>query len=566
VVLALATTAGAFVAWGAPVWIGALLIAVALGTRRPGLLCLGAALTASALGARSWSGLTEPEPGPIRGVATLVSDPEDFDGAIRLELRVGGRRFEAWARDRPAARLRDRLAGERVVIVGRIGPLSPPRRAYLARRHIVARITVNEVGRWSDGGSVARLANGLRRVLLDGTESIPERERALFAGLVLGDDRAQDPATIEDFRAAGLTHLLAVSGQNVAFVLALVAPVLRGFGLRGRLVGGLGVLVLFGVMTRWEPSVLRAAAMAGVTMVAVTAGRPVSTLRVLALAVTGLLLVDPLLVGSVGFLLSCGACAGIALLAKPLSRRMPLALAVTLAAQIGVAPVLLPVFGTMPVASLPANLLAVPAAAPVVAWGLAAGLPAGLVGGVVAQVVHLPTRVLVGWIGGVARWAAALPLGQLRVHHVIVIAAAVTAGVLVRRLRTPATVLALAVGILGPATAGVARADGRSLTAGVRLWHHDRASVMVVDRPPRTGSLLSALRDANVGDIAMVVVTGAAEEPPPSLQAVLARHPTRMVLTARGAVAGSSWRVGGVVVRVTAVRPGLSVDVKLASP
>ena len=159
-----------------------------------------------------------------------------------------------------------------------------------------------------------------------------------------------------------------MTGSNVAFVLVLAGPVLRRFGLGGRLVGGLAVLVVFGTMTRWEPSVLRACAMAACSMTALHLGRPNAGLRVLALAVLGLLLADPFLVHSVAFLLSCGATAGIAVLAAPLSERLRgprwirEGLGVTLASQIGVAPVLLPVFGALPAAALPANLVAVPLA------------------------------------------------------------------------------------------------------------------------------------------------------------------------------------------------------------
>src|SRR5439155_3081728 len=88
-----------------------------------------------------------------------------------------------------------------------------------------------------------------------------------------------------DFRAAGLSHLLVVSGANVTFALALVAPLLRRFGLVGRLTGGLAVLVMFCAMTRFEPSVLRAGVMSGLALLAAFLGRPVPGLRLLALAV-----------------------------------------------------------------------------------------------------------------------------------------------------------------------------------------------------------------------------------------------------------------------------------------
>ena len=210
--------------------------------------------------------------------------------------------------------------------------------------------------------------------MLRGSLDLTPVDRALLAGFLLGDTRGVPDDVTERFRLAGLTHLTAVSGENVALVLALCAPVLRRLGLLGRLVGGVAVLVLFGTMTRWEPSVLRAIAMASIALVAGYLGRPANGLRVLALAAIALLVADPFLLHSVGFLLSCAASLGIAVLARPIANRlrgpasMREVLGVTAAAQLGVAPVLIPVFGSMPLISLPANLVAVPLAAPLTMW------------------------------------------------------------------------------------------------------------------------------------------------------------------------------------------------------
>jgi competence protein ComEC len=212
---------------------------------------------------------------------------------------------------------------------------------------------------------------------------------------------------------------MAVSGENVAFVLALFAPVLRRLRLTGRLVGGVAVLVVFGTMTRWEPSVLRAIAMAGIGLLAGYLGRPATGLRVLTLAATALVLADPFLLHSVGFLLSCAASAGIALLARPITVRlrgpgwMREVLGVTAAAQIGVAPVLIPVFGSMPLVSLPANLVAVPLAAPLTVWGLAAGVVGGLAQPFAPQVTSLlalPTAALVHALLAVSDAASRVPV------------------------------------------------------------------------------------------------------------------------------------------------------------
>lgn len=592
VVLALSTALGAAMPHGLPVWLGAAMAVAALARRRPALLCLGTALLASSLCERSWAGLHAPEPGRrLESRATLVTDPVQIDGAVKVELRLlegtyRGKRVEAWARQRAAGELRPRLAGERVTVVGRLSPVTGRRQAYLARRHIAARMNLSEVGKWSPGGRLARLANDLRRTLLRGASSLSDQHRALFTGFVLGDDREQGPGTVDDFRAAGLTHLLAVSGQNVAFVIALAAPLLRWLGLRGRLVAGLCLLVFFGVLTRWEPSVLRAEAMAAVAMAAATVGRPASTLRVLALATTALLLVDPLLVGSVGFLLSCGACAGIALFSGPLAKgRIPLPVAVTLAAQIGVTPVLLPVFGGLPVASLPANLLAVPAAGPVMVWGLAGGLPAGFVGEPFATLIHLPTRLLVAWIAGVAKWAAQLPLGQLGAPHVLALAVLAALYALTtrslqkpasavpppgtercqrvgRRLRT-AIVTAAAAVVLWPAGpgAGPATADGRPVGGGARLWTEAGGATLLVVTKARPGPLLTDLRSSRVRGLSVVVLSGASSREEVAIEPVLERHPARHVLTSATAAPGDALLVGRLRLVVLAVEPRLEVRV-----
>jgi competence protein ComEC len=278
------------------------------------------------------------------------------------------------------------------------------------------------------GNAATRLTNGLRRTLERGAESLHRYDRALLLGVVLGDDGDQDDDLRDAFRASGLSHLLVVSGENVAFVLALAGPALRRLGLRARWIATLLVLCAFGLLTRFEPSVMRAGAMAAIACTATMLGRPSSRFRLLALAVTAVVLVDPMVIHSLGFRLSVGATIGITVFASPLVRRLrgpswlvePLA--VTIAAQIGVAPIALPAFGGIPLASLPANVLAIPAAAPLTAWGLTGGVLAGVAGPPFDRWLHLPTRVLTWWIAGVARWAAGLPLGRVHTTHAVAMA------------------------------------------------------------------------------------------------------------------------------------------------
>lgn len=586
--MALAAAAGAWLARPMPWSLAAVLFLMVLALRRPVLLCLLVAVVASILGARAEAGMKPPTPGRYSGVVTLAGDPREvLGGAVSVEAKVGDRRVEMQARGRNAARLRPRLAGERVTVAGEIGPVPAAARAYLSRRHVSARLTVKDVGGWAPGNAPSRLANGLRRTLVEGAGSMAPERRALYAGFVLGDDRGQPPEVVDDFRSSGLSHLLVVSGQNVAFVLALAAPLLRRLRLGWRLAAGLLLLAIFGVLTRWEPSVLRAEAMAALALVSATSARPASGLRILALAVTGLLLVDPFLVGSVGFLLSVGASAGILVLAKPIAGLIPgprplaQAVGLTVAAQVGVAPILVPVFGGIPVASLPANLLAVPLAAPVMMWGLAAGLPAGLLGGTFATVAHVPTTLLVGWIAGVARWGAALPLGQIETVHAMTLCV-IALFMLIARVRghgwaTRCAALAAAVVLLAPAVATrrPAPLENREITAGAALWRRGSATVLVVGpSSPGAGRLLEGLRSAGVGRLSLVVLSPAGVNGARSLEPILRRIPARLVLAPEKSAfssastpnVGDRIGVGDLVVEITGVEPRLTVRVGEAQP
>ncbi len=422
------------------------------------------------------------------------------------------------------------------------------------------------------------MANGLRRHLADGAEPLGDDRRALFTGMVIGDDREQPGEVADDFRAAGLTHLLAVSGQNVAFVLALCRPLLRRLRLGPRWAATLALLTFFALLTRFEPSVLRATAMAAVVCTADAVGRPASRIRVLALAVAGLVLVDPLLVGALGFQLSVGATLGIGLLARPLADRLPgprllaEALAVCIAAQIGVAPVLVPTFGGLPVAALPANLLAVPAAGPVLAWGLTAGLAAGVLGPPFDGLLHAPTSLLLAWVAGVARVCARLPLGMVTGRHLAVLAVvALVAAALARWRPRLAVPTATAVGVatlLSPSLVPPAGAlDGEEVGPGARVWRG--GAVVVVLDGGDAGRLLDRLRLNGVRRIDVLVSSSGGRTAAGVVATLRSRLPVGLVLAPAGhrirdatvPRAGMSVDVGGLRLDVGPVRPRLEVAV-----
>ena len=548
---------------------------------RPVLLAVAAFALAAVLGARCWAGVEPPSrTSRWTGEAVLVTDPDPGGGAVRAQLRLdGGRHVDTLAFGAAGSCLRPRLAGERVAVEGTLAPPAEGARQRLAVRHVSARLTVASCRAAGDGPPWIQAANHLRRTLARGALALPEDRRGLWAGLVVGDDRDQ-PADIEaDFSAAGLTHLLAVSGQNVAFALAAAGPVLRRFGLRGRLITAIAVLALFGTAVRWEPSVLRATAMAALALLAGALGVEASPLRLVSLAAAALVLIDPMLVHRLGFRLSVAAVVGLALWARPVAARLrgPAvlrdALAATLAAQAATAPVLL-ALGGLPPASIPANVLAVPAAGPIMVWGLTGGVAAGLAGGWVADLLHLPTRLLLAWLVGVADVAAHLPLAP--VGAVSGAGAALLVWLAVRwpagRRRMAAAAAAACV-LLAP-TLAAATAGPRDLADdqpafGLRLWRSGGTTVAVVDGgdPAR---VLGGLRSRSVGRIDLLVAAGTGPRVLAPLAAILDRHdvvmlagPPRLdVAGLRPFTSGTSIRAGPFTVTLTV--PG-GIEVKKAT-
>jgi competence protein ComEC len=367
----------------------------------------------------AWHRLAPDRLGEYQGWVEVVDDPQPFAGATRVILEIEGERFEMWARGRA---LRERVerwnGGDLVRVHGTRVELDDERRRRVAWQHVVGEYEYEWASDVSAGGPLARASNRVRATIARGAEvGLGDAgQAALFRGLVIGDDRDQPIEMIVRFRASGLSHLTAVSGQNVAFVLAAAGPLLRRLGPVGRWAATIVLIGWFVALTRFEPSIVRAGAMAAIAATGFVLGRARNPVRMLWLAVVALLVIDPLLVHSVGFLLSVGATAGVALLGPRLARRMerlgPLALPVgiTLGAQLGVALPALVTFGQLPLVSLPCNVLAVPVAGAVMLYGLPAGLVAGAIPAA-APYVMFPCRLGVRWVDTVAALGARLEPG-----------------------------------------------------------------------------------------------------------------------------------------------------------
>ncbi|MEM9515444.1 MAG: ComEC/Rec2 family competence protein [Actinomycetota bacterium] len=396
-----------------PIVVGTLLVVV-VGRPRVALAALALMVVGAERSDHAWAGLAPDQLGPFFGAVRIVDDPQPYQSATRVIVDVEGERFEVWARSWSLqARVERWQAGEWAIVQGERHELRADRAGRVAWQHVVGRLDLAWAGDTDVGSAIARSTNRVRTLIGDASTVIPPPLDSLYRGLVIGDDRDQPQAMIERFRATGLSHLTAVSGQNVAFVLLAAGMVLRRVAPWPRLAATAVVIAWFVALTRFEPSILRAGVMAGLSALAFTLGRERSSARLLAWAVIALLLIDPLLAWSVGFWLSVGATCGVCVLSRPMQAALPGPgwwrgpLAITLAAQAGVAIPAVLVFGRLPLVSIPANLLAGPVAGAVMLFGLPAGLLAGAFP-VVAPVVMAPITAGTAWVDAVSRAALRL--------------------------------------------------------------------------------------------------------------------------------------------------------------
>jgi competence protein ComEC len=264
---------------------------------------------------------------------------------------------------------------------------------------------------------VLALFAGLRASLVEASASLPSPGGELVPGLAVGDTSRVDEGLDESMKAASLSHLTAVSGANCAVVvgLAFLAAAAVGISRAGRVAAGMLALGGFVVLVTPEPSVVRAATMAAVAMLALLLGRRGAGLAVLALSVGTLLACDPWLASSLGFALSVAATAALLVLAAPLarglerflSRMLAVTVAVPVSAQLVCGPLIVLVSPGVSMYGVAANVLAGPAAPAATVIGLAACLAAPvpwLQAGLVS-LAWLPAA----WISATAAAVASLP-------------------------------------------------------------------------------------------------------------------------------------------------------------
>jgi competence protein ComEC len=513
-----------------------------------------------------------------RGFVTAVPHRSEGEVSVRVETDDGRLAIEA---PEPVP---DLPIGREIAARGVLRGPDDRQSAYLARFGISEILAANRIqvtgGRRGGAAAVVdRVRDRAEAALGEGT---PEGEAALLRGFVLGEDDRIDPRTVDDFKRSGLAHLLAVSGDCVMLLALLGAAILGllGVPLRARLLCLLALIAVYVPVTGAAPSIQRAGIMGAAGLVSALAGRPRSRWYAVLLAACTTLALNPRWISDPAWQLSFAAVVGILLFASrirdlllgahrepsgrasPARRALAEGAGVTVAATLSTAPLFAHHFGTVSLAALPANLLALPAIAPAM-WlamlsailGQVPGLPvepftalAGLLAAYVAQVAHwfaapgwsqanvaLPgwpavagsyAALLVGASGGLAlarrrRGLALPPTRRIALAGGIAIAACVVAS---------------QVGALGsapsPPTPGL-RVTVLDVGQGdAILLQPAHAGSVLVDGGPPGDDLRDLLERAGASSLAAAVVTHDQSDHVGGIEELVASFPVRRLLYA----------------------------------
>ena len=389
-----------------------------------------------------------PGDGPWSLVVVSTGSPRDGHQSATLSTPSGvSAAFEVAA---TLPRYPEVVPGDRVRVDGQIRPRPDSAYGeYLARIGAVGTLTARTLETGPAPTDLGRRLEDLRRGAGDALARVlPEPEAGLAAGILIGLRDRVDRDLAAAFTTAGVSHVVAISGWNIAIVAAAIAAFAGRLGRRRRSVVTMLAIVGYVAFAGASASVVRAALMAGVVLLARETGRAGRAAAALGWAAALLLIADPKLIGDAGFQLSSLATAGLIAWATPLTDRIESAtrgrlphwlaesLGVSLAAQAATLPIVLVSFGRLALLAPLVNLAVVPLVAPAMAVGLVALAGGALVLAgapmMVGAVLAAPGWAILRILDAIVLGAASVPFASLTLAPPLdAVAAVVSSGGLV---------------------------------------------------------------------------------------------------------------------------------------
>ena len=438
--------------WGATAVFFTIITLASTTFRNKKLLILLASLTAVALGGvryqfaqpaitPAYAAYYNDNEAPIAITGLIVGEPDVRDRTVNLRLRA---ETAVFANGHSSPLTGDILLptdrfpvieyGTRLTAVGLLE--TPPEfekfsyKEYLARQNIHSimrrpRLEVLETGQGSPFYHAIYALKAKAQTAIN--QILPDPQAGLLSAILLGNRHNMPDDVVETFRVAGISHIIAISGLHVAVLIGVLVAVTTPFlSRRAALPLILAILAAYTIMVGASPSVMRAAIMGSIYLLAAGfGGRPVFAPAVLMATALIITLINPLLLWDVGFQLTFMAVLGLLLYAQPLmqwgqarvgnGRFSPFVnsfiiapIAITVVIQILTTPLVIFYFGRWSLVSIPANLLTLPALPPTIILGglgtlIRMAIPA------LGQFLGWMAWIPLTWMLSIAHFFAAVP-------------------------------------------------------------------------------------------------------------------------------------------------------------
>lgn len=249
-----------------------------------------------------------------------------------------------------------------------------------------------------------------RQRLIESLKTSDEQSFAVLAAMTLGDKSLLSQQTKDDYSVSGASHVLALSGLHLTIIYGIIIIML--FRVPYKELIALPAVWTYVVFVGMSASVMRAATMLTIYAFVSLLNRDKYSLNALALAVLILLVVNPLSLYDISFQMSFMALLGILIFQSPSHHCLVQLMAVSLAAQIGTAPLVIYYFGRFSVYFFLTNLIVIPVAT-IILYGMMAAL--------ILQLFHLSVLpyllAIVGILNVVLSWIASLPYASIEPIH-----------------------------------------------------------------------------------------------------------------------------------------------------
>ena len=370
-------------------------------------------------------------PKNINKKAIIISEAKETEYYYSYEAKIENKKFIIYINKSYPQKLK---YGMWITLEGKYN--APPKarnyngfnyRAYLKTKQIYGTIKVEKINIIEENNIniLLKTSNNIRNKIIQIAKNVlPKESSSLVTGILIGEKNDIDEEIIKSFNKASISHILAISGTHVSYIILGITYILNKSKTpkRGSYIIIIFILIMFMFVTRFSPSVVRAVIMSIIILFAKIIYRKQDTLSSIAFSLLIILMFNPYAIKDIGLQLSYLGTIGIVFLNesifeflhKFLNKKISKIFAVTISAQIMILPFMILKFNVISTVFVISNILALPLTGIIILLGYANIIIASVcmpIGKAIGVILNFNVQLLIY----IAKYIANLPFSSLTV-------------------------------------------------------------------------------------------------------------------------------------------------------